>query len=305
MIVIGVISTKGGVGKTTITANLGALLAHMGFRVLLLDADVQPSLSKYFPISKVAPNGLTRVIREGVITQDEISEITIPGMELDHGERPVLDLIYSDSPTGEIETWLMTQGDRVMRLKYPLLQSAFMRDAQYDFVLTDTRGAVGALQDAAAVASSLLISPVVPETLAAREFLTGTNEMITRLSRSAIMMNIELGHFKGLIYRQNRTVDAKAITTQIRGNFIKLGGKVDSFNTVVPSAKAYTEAATRGVPVHMYDCVRTGASPAAFEVMHRLVYELVPHLEQMGLMAPVAHAEKNWIDALKAEGVSA
>ena len=46
MVPIGVISTKGGVGKTTLTANLGGLLADIGFRTLLIDTDVQPSLSK-------------------------------------------------------------------------------------------------------------------------------------------------------------------------------------------------------------------------------------------------------------------
>ena len=46
MIKFTVTSTKGGVGKTTLTANLGALLADMGLLVLLIDADVQPSLSK-------------------------------------------------------------------------------------------------------------------------------------------------------------------------------------------------------------------------------------------------------------------
>jgi chromosome partitioning related protein ParA len=51
MIVISVISTKGGVGKTTLSANLGSILADFGYRVLLIDADIQPSLSKYFPLA--------------------------------------------------------------------------------------------------------------------------------------------------------------------------------------------------------------------------------------------------------------
>ena len=50
-----VISTKGGVGKTTLTANLGALLADMGLRVLMIDADTQPSLSKFYPLSDAKP----------------------------------------------------------------------------------------------------------------------------------------------------------------------------------------------------------------------------------------------------------
>ena len=60
MIKFTITSTKGGVGKTTLTANLGALLADMGLRVLLIDADVQPSLSKYFPLAAPQPAaGLT------------------------------------------------------------------------------------------------------------------------------------------------------------------------------------------------------------------------------------------------------
>ncbi len=50
MVIFGVIGTKGGVGKTTLSANLGALLADMGLRVLLVDADVQVSLSKFYKL---------------------------------------------------------------------------------------------------------------------------------------------------------------------------------------------------------------------------------------------------------------
>ncbi|OYX27568.1 MAG: cobyrinic acid a,c-diamide synthase, partial [Hydrogenophilales bacterium 32-62-9] len=55
MIKFTVLSTKGGVGKTTLAANLGALMADMGLRVLLVDADVQPALSKYYRIKREAP----------------------------------------------------------------------------------------------------------------------------------------------------------------------------------------------------------------------------------------------------------
>lgn len=42
MHVVSIISTKGGVGKTTTAANLGGLVADAGLRVLMLDLDVQP-----------------------------------------------------------------------------------------------------------------------------------------------------------------------------------------------------------------------------------------------------------------------
>lgn len=48
MPVVSVINYKGGVGKTTITANLGAELAWRGRKVLLLDLDAQASLTFSF-----------------------------------------------------------------------------------------------------------------------------------------------------------------------------------------------------------------------------------------------------------------
>ncbi len=58
MATVTVCSTKGGVGKTTLTANLGGLLADLGARVLLVDADVQPTLSSHFPVERRSPAGL-------------------------------------------------------------------------------------------------------------------------------------------------------------------------------------------------------------------------------------------------------
>lgn len=48
MRVVSVINYKGGVGKTTVTANLGAELAHRGKKVLLVDLDAQASLTFSF-----------------------------------------------------------------------------------------------------------------------------------------------------------------------------------------------------------------------------------------------------------------
>lgn len=62
MLVISIISTKGGVGKTTTAANLGGFAADAGLRVLLVDLDVQPTLSSYYTLTHRAPSGIYELL---------------------------------------------------------------------------------------------------------------------------------------------------------------------------------------------------------------------------------------------------
>jgi chromosome partitioning protein len=52
---IAVVAHKGGVGKTTVTANLGGAFAALGYRVLLVDCDPQGSLSDVLGMTVEAP----------------------------------------------------------------------------------------------------------------------------------------------------------------------------------------------------------------------------------------------------------
>lgn len=271
---IAVISTKGGVGKTTLTANLGALLADLGLRVLTIDADTQQSLSKYFQLRHRAENGLTKLITTGVLSSDTISTV-------DLDLNGVLDIVLSDSPEGEIQRWLNNQTYREMRLNWPL-RSAELEEL-YDVVLIDTQGAIGPLQDAAAMAADLVLTPVVPEALSAREFLSGTMDMIRRLTftgapAAPVPFMPSLAPVRALIYRQTRTNDARAISQQIRHEHIPLAGRVTVMNAAVPSTAAYTNAASARLPIHKYDRYASGATPSGYTIMHEVVHELFPGL---------------------------
>ena len=267
MITVTVISTKGGVGKTTLAANLGALLADMGLRVLLIDADVKPSLSTFYPLAASRPDhGLTEVIVRGEVTDACIT----PTMYQN------LDIVVSDDPEGNLPHWLLNRIDRGFRLRAALKSNAVI-DA-YDCVLIDTQGALGPLQDAAALAADILICPISPEILSAREFKDGTMELLERLEPSNVM-GTTLGPMKALIYGQDRTIDARIIAGEIREDFIQLKGRVSVLDTVVPHAKAYKEAATLRIPVHRHERKRSRAAPSAYTVMHELAWELIPSLQ--------------------------
>ena len=278
MIKFTITSTKGGVGKTTLTANLGALLADMALRVLLIDADVQPSLSKYFPLAIPPTAGLTEVLVRGQVTVNCITPTVFPNLHI----------VVSDDPEGRLPNWLLNRIDRGFRLRFAL-QSPAVAD-HYDCVLIDTQGAIGPLQDAALLAADILVSPITPEILSAREFKDGTMELLERLEPGSAL-GAALGPVKAVIYRQDRSADARLIANGIREDFIRLKGRVALLDTVVPHAKAYKEAATLRIPVHRHERRRDGVMPSASAVMHRLAWELIPSLQ--GVSAHTSPAKEH------------
>jgi chromosome partitioning related protein ParA len=267
MIKITIVSTKGGVGKTTITANLGGILADSGFRVLLIDADPQPTLSSYYSLDHRSEQGLVDFLINSA-TKSAISQTSIEN----------LDIVVSDDPDGKLRDWIRDAPDGRVRLKHVL---SFLEN-QYDFVLIDTQGAVGPLQDAAVAAADFMLSPIPPEILSAREFVRGTVSMIKRLEPMA-RLGAPIGPLRGVIYRQDRTVDARLIAEELRrASFTPSKGAITILDTVIPNSVVYREAATQKIPVHRLEQNRKGPSRSARETMEELARELIPNLPDLG-----------------------
>ncbi len=258
------ISTKGGVTKTTTLSNLGAIWSGMGLRVLMVDADVQPSLSKRFPIAYVAPEGLVEFVHRGYLDERCIS----------HTGFPNLHLVRSNDGEGDLQFWLRDRPDRRSRihdaLNVPLVQTS------YDVILIDTQGAIGPLQTAAAFAADVLISPLPPDTPSAREFRSGTLAQLRRLESDPREPVRALAPIKAIICKTDRSRDSRDIVEHLRKEFLA-SDRVDILDTAIPLAAVYRQSFTQGVPVHLAEQRRPASgTPSAFEVMHRLAWALLP-----------------------------
>lgn len=264
MYTIGVVSTKGGVGKTTLAANLGAILADFGLRVLLIDTDPQASLSKYFELKTEAELGLVEMIRDGELSSIKVSETILPN----------LSIVLSNDKTGEIQQTLPQKIDRSARIKWAL-NNQYVAD-NFDVAIIDTQGATGPLQEAAAFACHDLLSPISPDILSAREFQDGTTEMLNRLE-SGRAIGLVPGNMKALIYKMDQTKNAKAIAAEINQSYLDYKGRVQMLKSIIRSAKAYTEAATKRIPAHCHEVNSATKSDSAYLTMHHLVWELFPN----------------------------
>lgn len=260
--VISVISTKGGVGKTTLAANLGSLLADLGWRVLLIDADVQPSLSRYFAVEHRAPYGLTELVKNGG---------RIEPMFVSTTDRPNLDLVVSDDPDGILQNWLKGQDDTIFIMKR-VVGSPFVNE-NYNVVIIDTQGAAGQLQKSASMAADTMLSPVNPTIISAREFGSGTISMLEGLNKNADM-GLRPGILKALIYGTDRSKDCQMMADAIRTDF-RNTHKVQVLNTVIPSCVAFRSAATIQTPAYEYELTeRKKQQRTAYNALHELVWEL-------------------------------
>ncbi|MFP5305927.1 MAG: ParA family protein, partial [Gammaproteobacteria bacterium] len=239
----------------------GGLLADLGQRVLLIDADIQPTLSSYYALQEQAPRGLTALMQDGDLC-DCVSRTAIG-----------CDLIVSDDPVGRLQDWILHTPDGRVRLRHTLEQIDF-----YDFTIIDTQGAVGPLQDTAVCAAQVLLSPIPPEILSAREFARGTLGMLERL-RPMQFLGAPLGPLFGVINRMDRAGEAGRIAEELkRESFAPSRGAIRILDTVIPATVAYREAATARLPIHRYEPRRRGATPSGRDVMLSLARELLPHL---------------------------
>ena len=261
---VAVISTKGGVGKTTTAVNLAAIAADAGKRVLLLDLDIQPTLSSYFHLEAEADGGIFQLVGFNETRHSEI----ISGTSI-----PNLHVIKSNDDQGQLNSLLLNAADG--RLRLLRLLEAFKDD--YDLVVMDTQGARSVTLEMALLAADTAISPIIPELLAAREFRRGTIALFDELS-SYQYMGIQLPELQVFINRADAvTTDARLITENLHSTFDGDSG-IRVLDTSVPNLASYRRAASLSMPAHRIETRKPSGrkAPSALETMTALAIEVFP-----------------------------
>lgn len=150
--IISLCNHKGGVGKSTTTATLGAILARKGKRVLLVDLDAQSNLTRYF-LTDAEFNSLGISIYDSFMNGKEL-----PVRNLRGG----LDLVPSSLELAALERQLTTRLSCETILK-KLLRSLVQ---SYDYILLDCPPSLGTIVINALVASTDLYIVTTAETMA-------------------------------------------------------------------------------------------------------------------------------------------
>ncbi|MFZ4823911.1 chromosome partitioning protein [Pseudomonas putida] len=268
MQVIAIISTKGGVGKTTVAANLGGLIADAGQRVLLIDLDVQPTLSSYYELTYRAAGGIYELLA--------FNEQALPQL-VSHTVIKGLDVVLSNDEHQQLGTLLLHAADGRLRLRnlLPLFRP------HYDLVLIDTQGARSAMLEMAMLAADMAVSPITPEVLAARELQRGTLQLIDAIAPYRYL-GIPPPPLHLLLNRVPAISSNARLVQQTLRLIFREHNEVQILRTEIPAIEAFPRAATSSQPAHRVEYRRpTGRqAPAALETMRALASELLPQWQE-------------------------
>jgi chromosome partitioning protein len=158
---IAICNQKGGVGKTTLTINLGAALADRGQRVLLIDLDPQGHLTEGVGLQEHYLNAQPTLY--DALTSKEPVDLTAL-IQWQTGSGEPLAVIPATYQLMLAEQALYMVRNREHRLKTLLAQL----DDQFDYVLIDCPPVLGNLTDNALNAARRVLIPIQAEATSVR-----------------------------------------------------------------------------------------------------------------------------------------
>ncbi|MDP9092415.1 MAG: ParA family protein [Actinomycetota bacterium] len=237
--IIALCNQKGGVGKTTSTINLGAALAELGRRVLLVDFDPQGALSVGLGVQ---PHQLDRtaynlLMERGTNIDDILLKTSVAGM----------DLLPSNIDLSAAEVQLVGEVAReqtLARVLAPIVED-------YDFVLIDCQPSLGLLTVNALTAAHGVIIPLECEFFSLR----GVALLIDTVEKVQERLNpqLKLDGILATMY-DGRTLHGREVFARVVEAF---GDQV--FDTVISRTVRFPETTVAGEPITSWAPTSAGA----------------------------------------------
>ena len=237
--IIAIANQKGGVGKSTTAVSLGASLAELGKRVLVVDLDPQGNASTGL--------GIRHEAREITVYDVLAAEAPIEGAIV---QTPVENLfaIPSTIDLAGAEIELVSQFSRELRLRKALEP---LKHGAFDFILLDCPPSLGLLTVNALAAAEELIVPIQCEYYA----LEGLGQLLRNVS--LVQQNVNTGlRLTGIVMTMYdpRTKLSEQVVAEVRRYF---GDRV--YDTIIPRTVRLSEAPGFGQPITIYDPKSRGA----------------------------------------------
>lgn len=236
--IISVANQKGGVGKTTTAVNLGACLASLNKKILLVDIDPQGNTTSGIGINKA---DVEYCIYDVLINDVNPQDVIIP-TELNN-----LDIIPATIQLAGAEIELVPTISREVRLKRALS----LVSEQYDYVIIDCPPSLGILTVNSLTAADSVLIPIQCEYYA----LEGLSQLLNTIRLVQKHLNTRL-EIEGVLLTMfdARTNLGIQVVDEVKKYF---QNKV--YGTVIPRNVRLSEAPSHGKAIITYDPRSRGA----------------------------------------------
>ncbi len=247
--IVAVTNQKGGVGKTTTSVNLGACLAYIGKKVLLVDIDPQGNGTSGVGVEK---GDVQQCIYDVLVDDVDVRE-TIKQSKVEN-----LSIVPATISLAGAEIELVPTISREVRLKKALEK---VKD-EFDYIIIDCPPSLGLLTINALTASDAVIIPVQCEYYA----LEGLSQLLSTVRLVQKHLNHDL-MIDGVLLTMldARTNLGIQVIEEVKKYF---QDKV--YRTIIPRNVRLSEAPSHGEPIIIYDAKSRGA-----EVYLELAKEVV------------------------------